>query len=72
MPRLADIRKRRYMSVLELAKAAKVGHTTIQRIEAGQVTPHLRTRRQIAAALGIAPDGIDWPEVTSAATDEGH
>lgn len=69
MPSLADIRKQRYMSVLELAKAAKVGHTTIQRIEAGRVIPQLRTRRQIAAALRIAPDAVDWPEEPGAPAD---
>ncbi len=56
---LAGLKTARALSLSELAEAAGVDRSTISRILSGQVaTP--RTRRKLAAALGVEPDLIDW------------
>ncbi len=67
---LHEHRRRRYLTQRELAAAAGVAAATIAQIELGKHPPHLRTRRKIAAALGVHPDAIDWPE-SSPGADAG-
>ena len=42
----------------ELAELAKVNLRTIQRIEKGEVQPHLQTVKLLAAGLGIEVDDL--------------
>jgi transcriptional regulator with XRE-family HTH domain len=46
--------------------AARTGHRvtagTISRIERGESVPERRTREDIAQALGVPVDAINWPE----------
>jgi len=60
---LAELRLQKVLSQQELADAAKVGKSTVHEIERGHRVPHPRTRRALAAALGIEPNQIDWPAV---------
>jgi len=53
-PRLRYWRQRRMMTMRELAEAAQVGVTTVNRIEHGK-PGEARTLRRLAAALGIEP-----------------
>jgi len=57
-----ECRRRRYLSQRELAQAAGISPSAVAQIETGHHSPHPRTRRKIAEALGISPDDIEWPE----------
>lgn len=52
---LASERIRRRLSQQELAAAAGVAQATVSRIERGERLPSLRTLRQLAAAMDLAP-----------------
>lgn len=47
------------MSIRDLAKAANVSPQTIVSIEAGRTAPRPSTMKQVAAALGVEPAGVD-------------
>jgi transcriptional regulator with XRE-family HTH domain len=57
-PRLRQIRERRFISAGELAKRSGVAKSTILRLENRGGTAHLRTIRQLARALGVAPASL--------------
>lgn len=44
----------------ELSRSAGVSERTIQRIERGERSPQMTTRRALARALGLPP-GVIWP-----------
>lgn len=52
--RLAQIRKRRGLTQVELAEMSGVEQATISRVERGSDAVTLRTLRQIADALGVS------------------
>ncbi len=53
--RLKALREEQFMSQADLATASGVGRATIARIETGRQTPHGRTVRKLAGALGVTP-----------------
>ena len=55
-PRVKAIRKRRGLTLQQLAGQARVSKLTVIRIESGQSRPRRRTVEKIAAALGSEPD----------------
>jgi DNA-binding XRE family transcriptional regulator len=58
---LREWRFRRLLSQRDLAKKAKVGLSTIVRVEKGDYRPTMRTLRRLAKALDIEPDQlVDW------------
>lgn len=59
---LARARQDKALSQQELADAAQVSRTTVTEIESGRRMPQPRTRRALAAALGLQPAQIAWPE----------
>jgi transcriptional regulator with XRE-family HTH domain len=58
LPRLRAVRIARLLTQQELARAAGVGFTTINRLERGDAPAELRTVRKLAAALGVAPAAL--------------
>lgn len=68
LPTLRALREARAYSIADLAERAGVGETTIWEIETGRRVPHPRTRRKLAAALGVEPSEIAWPERRSGPT----
>ncbi len=63
MPTLQEVRKRRFLSIRELAAKANVATRTIVQIEAGRLTPRYSTMRKIASALNRSADGIYMGDV---------
>lgn len=59
--RLAEWRKERQMTQMELAVAAKLTLATIQSIESMRRGVTLNTAQRIADALGVALTDIAWP-----------
>jgi transcriptional regulator with XRE-family HTH domain len=59
---LQQIRESKTMSQRELALAAHVSLTTINRIETGKTITSVmpKTKRAIATALGVPPETINW------------
>lgn len=62
MAALRELRTTRGWTVEELATAAHLDKSTISLIERGKRVPTWRTRRDLAEALGVAAEAIDWPE----------
>ena len=58
--RLAEVRKDLGVTGRELRLASGVMEATISRIERGHQTPHISTKRKLAAALGV-PMWMIWP-----------
>ena len=58
---LAEARQRHCLSTRELAGLARVAPVTIWRTEKAKHQPLPRVRRQLAEALGVSWDQIDWP-----------
>jgi transcriptional regulator with XRE-family HTH domain len=58
LPRLRAVRIARLLTQQELARAAGVGFTTVNRLERGARPAELRTVRKLAAALGVAPAAL--------------
>jgi transcriptional regulator with XRE-family HTH domain len=58
LPRLRAVRIARLLTQQELARAAGVGFTTVNRLERGDTPAELRTVRKLAAALGVAPAAL--------------
>lgn len=67
---LAQARRDQALSQQELADAAQVSRTTVTEIESGRRFPQPRTRRALAAALGLQPAQIAWPEPPAATRAE--
>ena len=58
---LREWRRRRLLSQRDLASKAKVGLSTIVRVEKGGYRPTMRTLRRLARALDIEADQlVDW------------
>lgn len=64
MPTLRELRRNRALSIADLAKLARVSTRTIFEIEHALRSPHPSTRRKLAAALGVEPSEIEWPDGT--------
>jgi transcriptional regulator with XRE-family HTH domain len=61
MPKLKEIRLKKFLSQPELSKMTKMAVSTINRIEQGKQMPQLRTIRKLANALGVQPEEIEFP-----------
>jgi transcriptional regulator with XRE-family HTH domain len=61
VPRLRELRELAALSQEELAQQAQVSRATIARAELGKITPHGRTVRRLARALGVAPADLMVP-----------
>lgn len=55
---LLTLRTRRFMTQVELAQAAGMSPTTINRVETGKLTPRFSTIKRLAAALGVSPEEL--------------
>jgi transcriptional regulator with XRE-family HTH domain len=53
MLRIGQLRKRKGVSLRELARRAGVGLATLSRIESGEANPRLSTLLQLAEVLGV-------------------
>jgi transcriptional regulator with XRE-family HTH domain len=60
---LAEWRRAKDMTQMELAVAAGLTLGTIQNLEGARQLPGMSTARRIAGALGVGVDQINWPEV---------
>ena len=58
MAKLRELRRRRVLTLEELAKKAGVGHNTIWRLEHGVMGAQPRTIRKLAKALGVEPEDL--------------
>lgn len=60
---LREWRRRRLLSQRDLAKKARVGLSTVVRVEKGDYRPTMRTLRRLAKALDVEPDQlVDWED----------
>jgi len=55
---LAELRRRRGLSVAELGQVAGVSPQTIKDVEAGRVAPKRRTVERLAEGLRVDPAGV--------------
>ncbi len=55
---LRDLRRRRVLTMDELAEKAGVGRNTIWRLEHGVMGAQPRTIRKLAKALGVEPEDL--------------
>ena len=58
MARLRELRRRRVLTLEELAEKAGVGRNTIWRLEHGVMGAQPRTIRKLARALGVEPEDL--------------
>ena len=58
LPRLRAVRIARLLTQQELAGAAGIGFSTVNRLERGDTPAELRTVRKLAAALGVEPAAL--------------
>jgi transcriptional regulator with XRE-family HTH domain len=58
MARLRELRRRRVLTLEELAKKAGVGRNTIWRLEHGVMGAQPRTIRKLARALDVEPEEL--------------
>jgi transcriptional regulator with XRE-family HTH domain len=56
--KLRELRRRRVLSMEELAEKANVGRNTIWRLEHGVMGAQPRTIRKLARALGVKPEEL--------------
>jgi transcriptional regulator with XRE-family HTH domain len=63
--KLKELRRRRVLTMEELAKRAGVGRNTVWRLEHGVMGAQPRTIRKLAAALGVEPEEL-------VKTESGH
>lgn len=61
-PRLRELRERASLSQMELAERSGVSRATIADLERDKRTPHPRTRRKLAEALGVDPHELSERE----------
>jgi transcriptional regulator with XRE-family HTH domain len=66
MARLRELRRRRVLTLEELAEKAGVGRNTIWRLEHGVMGAQPRTIRKLARALNVEPE-----ELVKAGDDNG-
>ena len=60
MPKLKEIREKKFITQEDLAKRAETTTGTINRLENGKQKPRFGTRRKIAKALNVDPAEIDF------------
>jgi transcriptional regulator with XRE-family HTH domain len=58
MARLRDLRRRRVLTLEELAEKAGVGRNTVWRLEHGLMGAQPRTIRKLAKALDVEPEEL--------------
>ncbi len=58
MAKLRELRRRRVLTLEELAKRAGVGRNTIWRLEHGVMGAQPRTIRKLAKALDVEPEEL--------------
>jgi HTH-type transcriptional regulator, competence development regulator len=58
MARLRELRRRRVLTLEELAEKASVGRNTIWRLEHGVMGAQPRTIRKLAKALNVEPEEL--------------
>jgi transcriptional regulator with XRE-family HTH domain len=58
MEKLKELRRRRVLTMEELAEKAGVGRNTIWRLEHGVMGAQPRTIRKLARALGVEPEEL--------------
>jgi len=63
--KLKELRRRRVLTMEELAKRAGVGRNTVWRLEHGVMGAQPRTIRKLAAALEVEPEEL-------VKTESGH
>jgi len=63
--RLKQLRESRFLTQRELAAKARVGVSTIVRIEKGRQVPTFQTIKRLAAALGVNPSDVAQAEDSS-------
>jgi len=63
--RLKQLRESRFLTQRELAVKARVGVSTIVRIEKGRQVPTFQTIKRLAAALGVNPSDVAQDEDSS-------
>ena len=56
--KLRDLRRRRVLTLEELAQKAEVGRNTVWRLEHGIMGAQPRTIRKLAKALGVEPEEL--------------
>lgn len=56
--KLRELRRRRVLTLEELAQKAGVGRNTIWRLEHGVMGAQPRTIRKLAKALGVEPEDL--------------
>jgi transcriptional regulator with XRE-family HTH domain len=56
--KLRELRRRRVLTMEELAKKAGVGRNTVWRLEHGVMGAQPRTIRKLATALGVEPEEL--------------
>jgi transcriptional regulator with XRE-family HTH domain len=56
--KLRDLRRRRVLTLEELAQKAGVGRNTVWRLEHGVMGAQPRTIRKLARALGVEPEEL--------------
>ena len=56
--KLRELRRRRVLTMEELAEKASVGRNTIWRLEHGVMGAQPRTIRKLARALGVDPEDL--------------
>ena len=59
--RLKELRRRRVLTLEELAEKAGVGRNTVWRLEHGVMGAQPRTVRKLARALGVEPEELIAP-----------
>ena len=60
MAKLKEIREKQFLTQEDLAKMAETTTNTINRLENGKQEPRFGTRKKIAKALKVKPEGIDF------------
>ena len=63
MAKLRELRRRRVLTLEELAQKAGVGRNTVWRLEHGMMGAQPRTIRKLARALGVEPEELVRTEV---------
>jgi transcriptional regulator with XRE-family HTH domain len=66
MEKLRELRRRRVLTMEELAQAANVGLNTVWRLEHGVMGAQPRTIRKLARALGVEPEELVKTEASDA------
>lgn len=71
MTTLRECRRRKLLSIADLATAAGVSTRTIVDLEHGRTVPRLLTMRKLSAALDVAPEEVEEFRRAIAEEDQG-